>query len=254
MSFRDKMLKKYEDMKKNYDNRGGEFLKLKKGESYEIRIVPFGKDQDGDYMFFYEQTSHWMGVGSRHNCPASGDEPSECPICEWVGRNIASDDERKKAVAIKIKARKSYLMNILHDGQLKILSLPTSGFLDIVNWLNTPGWENGIDPVKGNNLILKVESTGPKAMNVKYCPNPMRESSRIAETPEQVKVVYQSTKKLDKVFGVKPDLQELAGALKAALQNRDFMADAVNDWKANRKPKKNDFSSDVETETFDLGD
>lgn len=218
-------------------------LKLEKGQSYTLRIVPFGKDDDGDVLFYAERGSHFLGSVGIIPCPAVVTD-SSCPICEWSQENWNAEDIRRRAAARGAKCSRSVTMNVLHRGQgdnVKQVRLTMPTFADLVKFLAQDGYENLIHPQKGSDIVITVESKGPLPMHIRYNIIPERAAKPLHPDREKCVAIMKSAPDLLKVARSNvPTHDEAVEHLRKALRDADFMKKALEDHKAfeaNRKSK-----------------
>lgn len=220
-----------------------QWVKPEKGKDLIIRFLPYSKDAEGQPVFFKTLAGHFMApdVGPR-SCPKhTNNEGDECPICDWVEANLTSEDERREALARRIRVQFSYAANVLiytpgsgFDPRAKVIKLTENVFNMILSLILADGNEGMLDPIKGHNITIKGVSTGPQKMNVKYSVSPSMKPTPLGDK-ETVREMLKSVKNLDILFGRMPSEEELKDALISTKNDREFVTTAIADRRAQKE-------------------
>lgn len=101
------------------------------------------------------------------------------------------------------KPQFAYVCNVLDrsDGRIKLYDIRQTVYKQIVDLARNPEYGNPADPVKGYDITIKKEKTGPQPQNVKYTCTPSRTSKPLTE--DELKLELYS---LDKMY--KPQTYE----------------------------------------------
>lgn len=216
-----------------------EWLKPAKGKEITFRVLPYKRNDKGHLVFLKPLGGHFLAesVGPRSCARQMADE--RCPICEWKDQHMNDEDERKVAVARRLRVNSTFVANCLeykgdgrYDSSIKLIRLSEAITKDILSSLEVEGFENMFDPIKGNNITIIGESTGSDKMNVRYRVKISPKSMPVSKTKEAYQELLKGVKDLDKIFGKIPDEEELEDALNETLHDKKFVMDAYADFKA----------------------
>lgn len=131
-------------IKEGESSGGGDsnYITIKEGEVM-LRVLPA---KDPEQPFYVNSYLHYLNVGGKtynFQCPAHGNNPEKCPICDaqnklWELHNAAKEAANDKSLqttyglrASKMKPGIGYFINILDrsDGEVKTWRCPKTAFL-----------------------------------------------------------------------------------------------------------------------------
>ena len=95
------------------------------------------------------------------------------------------------------KPQFSYVCNVIDrtDGKIKLFDLRATIYSQIVDYASNPEYGNPADPVKGYDLTVKKEKTGPLPQNVKYTVVPARSNIALTEDEQKLELF-----ELDRIY------------------------------------------------------
>ena len=141
--------------------------------------------------------------------------------------NNAQDPFKEIDTAIySDKPQFSYVCNVIDrtDGKIKLFDLRATIYSQIVDYASNPEYGNPADPVKGYDLTVKKEKTGPLPQNVKYTVVPARSNIALTEDEQQLELFV-----LDRIYKRQTSDEQKEWLL----QNTAFFsADAGDEFKA----------------------
>ena len=112
--------------------------------------------------------------------------------------NNAQDPFKEIDTAIySDKPQFSYVCNVIDrtDGKIKLFDLRATIYSQIVDYASNPEYGNPADPVKGYDLTVKKEKTGPLPQNVKYTVVPARSNVALTEDEQKLELF-----ELDRIY------------------------------------------------------
>jgi len=112
--------------------------------------------------------------------------------------NNAQDPFKEIDTAIySDKPQFSYVCNVIDrtDGKIKLFDLRATIYSQIVDYASNPEYGNPADPVKGYDLTVKKEKTGPLPQNVKYTVVPARSNIALTEDEQKLELF-----ELDRIY------------------------------------------------------
>ena len=88
------------------------------------------------------------------------------------------------------KPQFAYVCNVIDrsDGRIKLYDIRQTVYKQIVDLARNPEYGNPADPVKGYDITIKKEKTGPLPQNVKYTCTPSRTSKPLSEDEQKMEL------------------------------------------------------------------
>lgn len=172
----EKLQKLYEKLQTIDIGSGHGFLSLKDGKN-SVRILPGVGEME---YFFQEVGRHNMPPDGKKYiyCPdftTNGERP--CPICEAVDTLQKSGDPASKALADKLRVKKTFWMNAINRADPsagpKIFTPGPMIFKTIMSIVQDPDYGDITDPDEGIDLSITKTGSG---MDTKYDTFPKRVS------------------------------------------------------------------------------
>ena len=112
--------------------------------------------------------------------------------------NNAQDPFKEIDTAIySDKPQFSYVCNVIDrtDGKIKLFDLRATIYSQIVDYASNPEYGNPADAIKGYDLTIKKEKTGPLPQNVKYTVVPARSNIALTEDEQNLELF-----ELDRIY------------------------------------------------------
>ena len=174
------------------------WLKLDIGANI-IRILPPPRNPETrqllrtePWLVMFEHQVRFPAGTLRVACPRVMNEGAVCPICVEVKRRKDAGNVKDVAVAKDMDVRRKVYVEAISrkDPASGVMLLETGSTVhnDLLR-LRRDNVAGGIDfthPIKGYDVNIHKESTGPKVTNVKYTCALARKSTPLAETKEQM--------------------------------------------------------------------
>ena len=174
---------------KEEQGQGNTFFQLKDGKN-RVRVLP---PPPGSEDVWYKTGTHW-GVGANKdnfNCAAAADKNADCYLCEVVHKLAKSKSDDDQAVADRIRAKKSWLYNIVDlsdvEAGIQVMAVGAMAHGDIRAYIEDEDGDYGdiTDLEEGFNLTIKKTGKGMKTKyEVKASRNPSPVPAEIAELLE----------------------------------------------------------------------
>jgi len=88
------------------------------------------------------------------------------------------------------KAQFAYICNVIdrEDGKVKLLDLKRTIYGGVCEYARNPEYGNPADEVKGYDITIKKDKTGPLPQNVKYSIMPGRESKPLTDEEKELEL------------------------------------------------------------------
>jgi hypothetical protein len=162
--------------------KGNTFFQPDDGKN-NVRILPPGPSSD---VVFVKTATHW-GVGPNRenfNCPCAADKEADCFLCQTVYKLSKSKDEDENALADSLRAKKSWLYNIIDiddlDAGIQVAAFGVTIHNDILVYLKDADDEYGDITDLEDGTTLVITKTG-KGMNTKYDTRARRNRSALPD-------------------------------------------------------------------------
>lgn len=168
-------------------------MKLEIGDNV-IRILPRNNNIDLLDIPYVEIAMHY-GVGpdgisilcSRHI-------GASCPVCEYI-YYLQAHNRVEEAQQIKPITRWIYRVLDLSEDTVKKLIVGPKIHKDILNYLNTPGYESILDVRHGQNVLIKRTGRSQRDTTYNVIVNPSK--TPIKETEQKLRLFIKSIPTLD---------------------------------------------------------
>ncbi len=203
-------LKKYREKLKS----GGNWFKIKDGESKIVRVLP---SKDPEDFFFKEVGQHYLN-DRYYTCPKITNGEA-CPVCETVEELRDSSEKEDKELAKDLSAGRKWIILLVDRSDSKptirpyrspkaIIDVLTRDFLD-------EDYEDILDPFEGRDYKFEREGSGKSS---EYDASPRPKQSPLLPDAEE--------KEVEDFLGQAPDLESFVDAvtyeeLKAALEGEE---------------------------------
>lgn len=182
---------KIESINKNNKNEAKEFLKMKLGEKYIIRILP---KKDGTSPFVEVMMHYNLGVP--FICPRTFNK--QCPICDYAFNKYRVDksDGMKEQLRPLFTNQRTYVNVFLReqengDGSVKIWSMGKTTAKSIYDLMAHPEYGDITNTENGFDLIVSMEKDKASPFS-KVTVFPKRRESSLASTERRVEEIMDS--------------------------------------------------------------
>lgn len=222
-------LKKYREKLKS----GGNWFKLKDGESKIVRVLPAKDPED---FFFKEVGQHYLN-GQYYTCPKITDgEP--CPICEMAEELRESSEKEDQKLAKEFSASRKWVIILVDRSDAKPTIRPYRAPKSIIDVLTRDfldeDYEDILDPFEGRDYKFEREGSG-KSSEYDASPRPKTSPLLPKADEDEVKEFLDNAPDLDSFVDV-PDYDDLQKALEGEEDPDD---------KDDTKPSKDDDDDDT---------
>lgn len=174
-----------EQIAKDEAERGGgnNFFTPKDGKN-NIRVLGPGPNAD---VVFVKTGTHW-GVGpnkENFNCSRAADKEADCYLCEEAYKLGKSKDEDDNALADALRAKKSWLYNVIDlddlEAGIQVAAFGVTVHNDILTYLKDADGEYGdiTDTETGTTLVVTKSGKG---MQTKYDVRARRNPSALPDS------------------------------------------------------------------------
>lgn len=234
-----KQLAKLKSLYEEMEGKKGNTYKIKNGLS-QWRFIPYKSDPEGDPVFFFKYTQHYMGQkGGYLTCGAS--LHGECWLCDWRAKSATSDKYNIAALAWKVYPGARYMVNALEvsldEEKNKFicskdpveLPVPKRVYDHIFASILRMGQTNILDVDEGNIIGIERKQLSLDRQHVEYTclinPQPLP--------------IFKNLELREKVFAKAVNFEETIQAsseedcnlaLHVARKDPDFMAEAVSGY------------------------
>jgi hypothetical protein len=238
-----------------------EYLKVEKGHTVTVRLVPFGRDKlTKDWLWYkgYNQHKYGAGMGDRIFCTGlEGDNP--CPICQFYQKYKYDGDGTAAEIAAAFKLfpsakAVSWVVKCKENEKLDYENLPvqvydySTSILKSLYSAIVQGRMNIYDPVKGNPICISSESTGPYIQNVKYTVvavnyevpivDPIKPNWSVLKKKTEAFATFRSSASIDALQAKLDELLANDMFIEAALEERSkFLEKKAKDKEKKEKDK-----------------
>ena len=188
-----------------------DILKLEKGNSYIVRLIPNVEDFDKTIFHYYSHT--WQSKADQKLvnvfCPNSYDE--RCPIDEYRGKIWKSKDEKAIEEVKPLKRNEQWMVNIYvvkdptspeNQGQVKILRYGKqlhNIIMEAISGEEAEEFGEKIFDLTENGCNLKIKVDENEGGYATYVSSKFQSPSKV-EGLDDPESVYETIKPLDNIF------------------------------------------------------